>query len=120
MSWNDKWSFSDRELIEHALDVLPEQDYYVPSSAAYAAARVAGRVAVYIAPGYLWWPGGTWTTNLDPRLIPGGLQPDGSGLSYALSTFMQRDASKPSLAELTEPCPACFLVPSVTGACGCD
>ncbi len=119
-SWRENWSFADLELIQHALDLLPERDYYEPTSAAYVAARVGGRVAVYIAPGYLWWPNGTWSVDLDPRLIPRGLWRDDSGNGYGLSTFVERGASKPALAELTAPCPVCFLVPSVSGACGCD
>jgi len=118
--WRENWSFADVELIAHALDLLPEQDYYEPPSAAYVAARVGGLIAVYIAPGYLFWPKGKWSVDLDPRLIPGGLTPEDNGASYALSTFVEREDSKPAFEELTAPCPVCFLVPSVSGTCGCD
>ena len=121
LRWRENWSFSDLDLIEHALDLLPEQDYYEPSAAQYVGARVAGRVAVYIAPGYVYWPKATWCTDLDTRLVPAGLKSDASGDSwYALSTFMKREESARRFEELSAPCPNCFQVPSVAGACGCD
>jgi len=121
LTWREKWSLPDRELIDHALDLLPEQDYYEPSAAQYVGARVAGRVAVYVAPGYLYWPNGTWCSGLDIRLTPKGLQSgDSSDTWYELSTFRQRGESTQSFVELTAPCPDCFMVPSVSGSCDCD
>lgn len=120
-NWRDNWSLRDLELIEHALDLLPERDYYEPTSAQYVGARVTGRVAVYVAPGYLYWPKGRWAVNLDPRLVPGGLYRDDDGnSSFGLSTFSDRGATESRFEELTAPCPVCFLAPSVSGACGCD
>ncbi len=121
LNWRENWSFSDRKLIEHALGLLPEQDYYQPSAAQYAGARVAGRVAIYIAPGYLYWPKATWSTDLDTKLIPAGLKSDASGDTwYTLSTFVKHEESSRRFEELTAPCPYCFIVPSVSGACDCD
>ncbi len=54
MGWRENWSVTDREFIEHALDLLPERDYYEPTSAQYAGARVGGRVALYIAHRYIY------------------------------------------------------------------
>lgn len=120
LNWRDGWSFSDRALVEHALDLLPEGDYYEPVSKSYAAARVAGRVAVYIAPGYLYWPRGQWSVDVDPHRVPQGISTDEQDTWYALSTFQQRGTSRPSFEELKAPCPACFMIPSVSGACDCD
>lgn len=119
LTWRENWSFTDRALIDHALDLLPEHDYYEPSAAQYVAARVAGRVAVYVAPGYLYWPKATWCIDLDARLIPAGLESDDSGSWYALSIFMKRGESASRFEELSTPCPTCFMVPSVSGDCDC-
>jgi hypothetical protein len=122
MAWRENWNVTDRVLIEHAIDLLPERDYYEPTSAQYVGARVAGRVALYVAPGYIYWPKPTWSADIDPALIPGGLcgGEEQEGRWYELSTFQQRGSSEPRFEELNAPCPGCFLVPSVSGACGCD
>lgn len=121
MNWRDGWSSSDRALIESSLDLLPEADYYKPTSAQYIGARVGGRVAVYIAAGYLYWPKGRWAVDLDPQLVPGGLKTDDEGHKwFPLSTFRTRAGAKERFEELSAPCPDCFLVPSVSGECGCD
>lgn len=121
LNWRENWSFTDRELIKHSLDLLPEQDYYEPNAAQYVGARVVERVAVYILPGYLYWPKATWSADLDAILIPAGLKVDDNGDTwYTLSTFVNRGESAHRFDALTAPCPKCFMVPSVSGACGCD
>jgi hypothetical protein len=122
MTWRESWSIADRELIEHALNQLGEADYYEPNSPQYVGARVGGRVALYIAPGYLYWTSPKWAEGLDVKMIPGGLLSgdQDKGRWYALSTFQERGSSKPSFDELRAPCPVCFLVPSISGACNCD
>jgi hypothetical protein len=122
LAWRENWSVADRELIEHALDVLGAVDYYEPTSKQYVGARVGGRVALYVAPGYLYWTSPNWAEGLEARMTPGGLGggEQETGRWYRLSTFQQRGSSTPSFEELSAPCPVCHLVPSVTGTCGCD
>ncbi|HYP46810.1 MAG TPA: hypothetical protein VEQ66_16620 [Propionibacteriaceae bacterium] len=122
MAWRENWSVADRDLIEQALNQLDEADYYEPNSRQYAAARVGGRVALYIAPGYLYWTSSKWAEGLATQMIPGGLGggEQDKGRWYALSTFQERGSSQPGFEELRAPCPVCFLVPSVSGACSCD
>ena len=84
---------------------------------------VGGRVALQIAPGVLYWTSPKWTERLDLRMFPGGLGggEEDKGRWYHLSTYMKPGPSGPSIEEeMRAPCPFCFLVPSVTGACGCD
>lgn len=122
MEWRSAWSHADQRALEHALDHLAETDYYEPGSKQYVGARVGGRVALYIAPGYLYWTRPGWTDVLDTSLYAGGLldADDGRALWSPLSTFRQHERSGPSLEELAAPCLDCFQVPSVSGACGCD
>ena len=120
VAWSDRWSFTDRQLIDAALDALGESDYYEPNSAGYVGARVNGRVAMYLAPGYLYWNAAQWVDAVDAALLPGGVEVDGNGRFYALSSFQNRTRGTPDLAEIREPCPNCFTVPAVTGACFCD
>ncbi|KQY46723.1 hypothetical protein [Cellulomonas sp. Root137] len=121
--WRENWSYTDKEQIEAALDVLGEADYYEPTSKGYVGARVAGRVALYVAPGYIYWNSPTWTESLDAHLFAGGFDTgeQDTGTWYCLSTFRARDGSSgPGFDELRAPCPRCFTVPSLTGACYCD
>lgn len=124
LGWRDNWSHEDKQLIEHALDLLGEKDYYEPNTKQYVGARVGGRLALYVAPGYIYWPSPAWTEQLDPQMIPRGLAGGGENKErwYVLSTFRSRGSSspKPTFEELKAPCGECFLVPSVTGTCGCD
>lgn len=119
--WREGWSFTDKLKIEHALDVLPEVDYYVPNSEAYVGARVDGRMATCIAPGYIWWPQEIWIDALDRSLI-GEIEGNASdGWWHCLSTFRHRSTGERALLEeLRAPCPRCFTVPTVTDACFCD
>ncbi|RZS60644.1 hypothetical protein [Xylanimonas ulmi] len=120
LAWSDRWSFTDRQLIEAAIDALSESDFYEPNSAGYIGARVDGRVAMYIAPGYIFWNAAQWLDAIDPALLTGEIVTDGNGRFYALSNFQDRSSGTPDLAEIRAPCPNCFTVPSETGACFCD
>lgn len=122
LDWRENWSYSDRELIEHSLEALGEADYYTPPSQQYLCARVGGRVALNIAPGYLYWRSATFADLVDESRFPGGLGggPEHTGRWYALSTFRQRDEATPNFEEFDEPCPECWMVPSLSGECSCD
>ena len=122
LSWREGWSHSDLDKIAHALDVLGETDYYEPPSRQYIGARVDGRVALNIAPGYLYWTSTRFSDLIDVSMFPGGL---GGGETngarwYALSTFQRRDDATPSFDELRAPCPTCWMEPSASGECGCE
>lgn len=123
LAWRENWNIADRELIEYCLDVVGAAEYYEPNSKTYVGARVAGGVAFYVMPGYLYWASPRWTEGLDLEMFPGGLGSNETdpGRWYGLSTFQHRGSpSTLPLDELRAPCPACFLVPSVSGSCGCD
>lgn len=120
LGWREAWSHSDKELIAYVLDTLGEADYYEPPSQTYVGARVEGRAAVYVNPGYLEFPTPSAVERVDPSRFPGGIRGDDSGYWYALSTFQHRGESTPAVEELTEPCPECWTVPSVSGECACD
>lgn len=122
LAWRETWSHSDLEKIAHALDVLGEADFYEPPSRQYLGARVAGRVALNIAPGYLYWRSTRFSDLIDVSKFHRGLSGDEAhGVRwYALSTFQRRDDATPSFHELRAPCPTCWMEPSVNGECGCD
>jgi len=120
LDWRESWSFTDRAFIEHALSVLPEHEVHEPSSGGYIAANVNGRIALYVSPGYVWWPKGTWAAAVDASLLPGGLLDggEGDGTMWAkLSTF--RGAGRPDTRRDFDPgvCPECFLQLPATGVC---
>lgn len=120
LAWRVSWSHSDKELIAYVLDSLEEADYYETTTNGYVGARVAGKVAVYVLPGYLEWPSRRAAERVDATRFPGGIQSDGTTYWYALSSFRHRGESMPTFEESSEPCSTCWIVPSVTGACGCD
>lgn len=122
LRWRDNWSGADKVAIEHALSLLPEADYTEPNSKGYVGARVGGRIALYVCPGYLFWTSPRWIEERDPVAMPGGIGADEkNGRWYELSTFGNRgDRIRQTFVELEAPCPRCFMVPTVTGACHCD
>lgn len=120
LDWREYWSFTDREFIEHALSVLPEHDLHEPASGGYIAATVNGRIALYVCPGYLWWPKGTWAGAVDGSLIPGGLLDGGEedGTMWArLSTI--RHAGRPKMGRSFDygVCSECNIQLPATGVC---
>lgn len=120
LSWRETWSYTDKELIAHALDVLDDVDYYVVASETYVVARMDGRVAVEIAPGYLYWRAARFVSLVDEAKFPGGIRGDAaSGWWYTLSTFQPRAGSTPTFEELRDTCPVCWAELPVTGECNC-
>jgi hypothetical protein len=123
LGWREHWNLADIKLIEHALDTLGDPYCYETGSRQYVAVQAEGRVALQIAPGYLYWTSPKWSDRIDPTLTPGGLGggDNDKGRWYALSTFRSRgDASAPSFEEFAAPCVNCWMTPAVNGACGCD
>lgn len=75
---------------------------------------------MYVMPGYLTWPSSSAVERVDASKFPGGIRRDGRDHWFLLSTFHQRGEAMPNFKELTEPCPRCWMVPSVSGECDCD
>jgi hypothetical protein len=123
LGWREKWSFTDKEIISHALDVLGETDYYEPRHKQHVCARAGRRVALVISPGGLYWTSPKWTEGLDLGMFPGGLGggAEHKGRWYKLSTYVRPGPAQPSFEDqLRAPCPICFMIPSVAGECHCD
>ncbi|QWC84569.1 hypothetical protein KLP28_13480 [Nocardioidaceae bacterium] len=118
LSWRDTWSRTDKAMVEAAVGALPATTAFYETTS-YAAARVDGRVAVYISPGYLSWSGGQWSAELDPALF-GALDVEDGWAWKPLSTFRPHQGSKPSIEEFDEPWAGCFTVPARNGTCSCD
>lgn len=120
LDWRENWSFTDRKFIEHALSVLPEHDLHEPASGSYIAATVDGPIALYVCPGYLWWPKGTWAAAVDGSLIPAGLLVGGEedGTMWARLSTMGR-TTKPKLGRDFDfgVCPECWIELPATGVC---
>jgi hypothetical protein len=147
LAWNNRWSQRDRDLIAHALDVMPEDAEYeenpsrqdigvwvwgptVPSLPAFQhEGRPQWHRGLVIYKGRLKWPGGLWSGRLDPDVFP-ELRDDeeavwGTWVSYdwyPLSTLGHSGSrGSASRQPVVDVCEGCNLALPPTGTCDyCD
>jgi hypothetical protein len=108
----ENWSYTDREIVEHHIDRLDVQTFYLPHTKGYVGCLNADeRRVMYLAPGYVQFahsdfaPAGLW------------MDPDWQYPGFALSTF--RDKDSPTTSRESEPvvCPTCNTALPLTGIC---
>ena len=118
VDWNENWSFTDRQFIEHALSRLPDEAT-IRAHDGCIVAKV-GRRAFVVHPGFVYWPKGTWAKDVDGTLIPGGLLvgSEGDGTLWArLSTLRGWNTGGSGTSRTFGFCPIHGLALPANGIC---
>jgi hypothetical protein len=75
-----------------------------------------GHRALVIYPGYMVWPGGRWTKDLQPDLFP-EMKCEQADEWHPLSTFRPHTGGPTSEKQAAAVCPRCFMELPLTGVC---
>ncbi len=107
-SWNEAWSYTDRETIRQHFERLQPRTFYVPPSGGYVGCRdEAGIVVMRLYAGYL-----EFKTDLAPDDRP---EPDWPGL--LLSTFRPHASPTPQIEDDSGVCPTHHIALPTSGVC---
>lgn len=68
LSWNEKWSYTDRELIQRALATFDRPEYYIPPSGGYIRYGWTGASSAASGLGTSGGPMSGWPRDWTPRL----------------------------------------------------
>jgi hypothetical protein len=116
LDWMETWSYTDRQAIIAALDVIPNGVFVVPPFGGYIGVWVNGRRGLVIYPGYLDWPGGRWAKDLPPHLFPRTHVYEG-GVWHELSTFRPNTGERTTKERAVSICPRHDMALPLTGVC---